>query len=123
VIERWLEGWTRGWCEHDVEAIAALYAEDAVFVSEPFREPERPADYAARVFAEEESAEFRFGKPVIDGDRAAIEYWAVIDGVETLFGVAMIRFGEDGRVVEQRDYWSMQSGRREPRPEWGYTVP
>jgi len=25
-----------------------------------------------------------------------------------------VRFGEDGRVVEQRDYWSMEPGRRPP---------
>ena len=114
----WVEGWTAGWQNADPEPIAALYAEDAVFRSHPFREPERSArDYALRAFADEELVECRFGEPLVGGDRAAVEYWAIlrVDGEqETLAGIALVRFGPDGRVVDQRDYWSMQPGRREP---------
>jgi ketosteroid isomerase-like protein len=114
----WVEGWTSGWENADADGIGALYAEDAVYRSHPFREPERSArDYALRAFADEELVECRFGEPIVDGDRAAVEYWAVLsaDGdEETLAGIAVLRFGEDGRVVEQRDYWSMEPGRRPP---------
>jgi SnoaL-like protein len=114
----WLEGWTRGWETGDAEAIGALYAPDAVFRSHPFREPEKSArDYALRAFADEELVECRFGEPVVDGDRAAVEYWAILaaDGEEeTLAGVALLLFGPDGLVVEQRDYWAMQPGRSAP---------
>jgi ketosteroid isomerase-like protein len=111
----WVEGWTKGWEAGDADAIGALYTPDAVHRSHPFREPEKsPRDYALRAFADEELVECRFGTPVVDGDRAAVEYWAVLsaDGEEeTLAGVALIRFGADGLVTEQRDYWSMQPGR------------
>jgi ketosteroid isomerase-like protein len=114
----WVEGWTTGWQNADPEPIAALYADDAVFRSHPFRQPERSArDYALRAFADEDLVECRFGEPVVAGDRAAVEYWAILraDGEEeTLAGIALIRFGPDGRVGEQRDYWSMQPGRTEP---------
>lgn len=114
----WVEGWTAGWEDADADRIGALYAENAVFRSHPFREPERSAhDYATRAFGDEELIECRFGTPIVDGDRAAVEYWALlsVDGdEETLAGLAVVRFGEDGRVVEQRDYWSMQPGRAEP---------
>ena len=114
----WVEGWTKGWEAGDADAIGALYAEGAVFRSHPFREPEKSGhDYALRAFQDEELVECRFGEPVVDGDRAAIEYWAVLraDGEEeTLAGIALIRLGPDGRVVEQRDYWSMQPGRTPP---------
>jgi hypothetical protein len=114
----YVEGWTKGWQESDPDAIGALYAEGAVYRSHPFRQPEKSArDYALRAFADEELVECRFGEPVIGGDRAAVEYWALLsaDGeIETLAGIAVLRFGEDGRVVEQRDYWSMQPGRVEP---------
>ena len=114
----WVEGWTAGWENADADRIGALYAEGAVFRSHPFREPERSArDYALRAFADEELVECRFSEPIVDGDRAAVEYWAVLsaDGdEETLAGIAVVRFGEDGRVVEQRDYWSMEPGRRPP---------
>jgi ketosteroid isomerase-like protein len=114
----WIEGWTSGWQNADAETIGALYAGDAVFRSHPFREPEKSTrDYALRAFADEELVECRFGEPVVAGDRAAVEYWAIlsVDGdEETLAGIAMLRFGPDGRVVEQRDYWSMEPGRRPP---------
>ncbi len=48
---------------HDAAAIAALYAESAFWQQHPFREPE--PDYLARVFAEEESAQCRFGTPIV----------------------------------------------------------
>jgi ketosteroid isomerase-like protein len=114
----WVEGWARGWEAGDAQAIGALYAPEAVYRSHPFREPERSArDYAARAFSDEELVECRFGEPVVDGDRAAVEYWAVLAAEgeeETLAGIALLRFGPDGLVVDQHDYWSMQPGRAEP---------
>jgi hypothetical protein len=120
-VHGWIDGWTRGWSAHDPEPIAALYAAEAIFVSHPFRAPRVPGEYAAWAFGDEESADFRFGEPVVGDGCAAVEYWAVIrsDGREqTLGGVAVIRFAPDGRVVEQRDYWAMEDGRRVPPPGW-----
>jgi ketosteroid isomerase-like protein len=115
----WVAGWTKGWEAGDADAIGALYADDALFRSHPFREPEKSArEYAVRAFSDEELVECRFSEPLVDGDRAAVEYWAVLsaDGEdETLAGVALIRFGPDGLVVDQRDYWAMQPGRTPPR--------
>jgi hypothetical protein len=31
----------------------------------------------------------------------------------------VLRFGPDGLVAEQRDYWFLADGRHEPPPEWG----
>jgi ketosteroid isomerase-like protein len=83
-VRRWIHGWTRGWSAHDPEPISALYAPDAVFVSHPFRAPQAPREYAVWAFADEESADFRFGEPLVDDGCAAVEYWAVIrsDGGE-----------------------------------------
>ena len=114
----WVEAWQRGWATGDADAIGALYAADAVYRSHPFREPERSAgEYARRAFSGEELAEVRFGEPVVAGDRAAVEYWAVLAADaddETLAGVTVLRFGPDGLVLEHRDYWAMQPGRTPP---------
>jgi len=122
----WVEGWSEGWAAADPDRIAALYAEDALFVSQPFREPHRGRagvrEYARWAFEDEETLDFAFGKPVAVGDRAVVEYRALLrsQGAErTLVGVALIRFGEDGLVSEQRDYWAMEDGRREPPSGWG----
>ena len=70
-------------------------------------------------FAEEDAVECWFGEPVVSGDRAAVEYRALLtyQGREqTLAGTTLLRFAADGRVAEHRDYWAMEEGRRE-RPE------
>jgi hypothetical protein len=62
------------------------------------------------VFAEEESAECRFGAPLFDGDRAAVPLSAQTrltdGGSEDLAGVSLLRFCTDGLVVEERDFWN-----------------
>jgi SnoaL-like domain len=119
---RWRETWLRGWTTKDVEAIAGLYAEGAAFRSQPFRELQEPRAYAEWTFSEQDDAEVWFGEPVVEGDRAACEYWGLVtfEGRdETIAGIAMIRFDEDGLVVEQRDCWNAYQGRREPPAGWG----
>ena len=76
-----------------------------------------PAEYAAWAFADQAAAECRFGAPVVDGARAAVDWWAVVtstDGsVETLAGTSLLRFDDAGLVVEQRDVWAAQAGHHE----------
>ena len=105
----------------DVDAIAALYASNATFYSHPFRERQRPAEYVAWAFADQHAAECRFGAPVVDGDRAAVDWWAVVtstdSSVQSLAGTSLLRFDVEGLVLEQRDAWGDAEGRVE-LPEW-----
>ena len=118
---RWADVWSRAWPRADTDAIAALYADDAVFYSHPFRERQTPAEYVAWAFGEQAAAECRFGEPVAADDRAAVDWWAVItdrDGSrQTVAGTSLLRFDADGLVVEQRDAWADEAGRRE-LPDW-----
>jgi ketosteroid isomerase-like protein len=113
--------WVRAWPAADVQAIAALYAPDAVFHSHPFRDGQSPEEYLEWAFADQAEADCRFGEPVVGGDRAAVAWWGVItskDGsVETVAGTSLLRFDKDGRVVEQRDAWAGEPGRHE-LPQW-----
>ena len=104
--QRWADVWQRGWREHDAAAIAALYAEGAFWQQDPFREPE--PGYLARVFAEEESCECQFDRPIVDGDQAAVRWSAhtrlANGGSENLAGVSLLRFNASGLVVEHLDF-------------------
>ena len=104
--QRWADVWERGWHEHDADAITALYADGAFWQQHPFREPE--PGYLARVFAEEESAECQFGRPIVDGDQAAVHWTAQTrladGGTEDLAGVSVLRFDASGLVLEHRDF-------------------
>ena len=120
---RWAEGWRAAWRAHDVELLRPLYAEDVVFRSQPFRDPQAPSAYAAWAFQDEAEARVWFAEPqVVGGDRAAVEYWGVSihrhGTTETIAGVALLRFGPDGRVVEQRDYLNSADGALEPYEGW-----
>lgn len=111
---RWASEWCKAWIEHDCERVAALYAPGALFLSAPFRDPQEPRAYALQAFEEEDAADPAFGEPLVDADRAAVEYRAVLvyEGKETtLAGTTLLRFRADGLVVEHRDYWALEQGR------------
>ncbi len=107
-------GWRRMWTPSPPST-----QQNALFFSHPFRAPQRPRDYVVWAFADQAHAECRFGEPVVAGDRAAVDWWAVVtatDGaVESLAGTSLLRFDESGLVVEQRDVWAGE--RRASRAE------
>lgn len=123
-VARWSDGWARGWATHDVDLVASLYADDAVHVSAFFREPQPTAEYAAWAFSDEQEAEVWFAEPVIQGDRAAVAWWAISRGLDgrhtTLAGISDLRFEADGLVIWQRDYWNSVEDTATPPPgDWG----
>ena len=119
--QRWVAAWTVAWPAGNAESLEAVYADEAVFYSHPFRERQHWRNYADWAFADQADASCRFGEAVVRDDRAAVDWWAVItsnDGsIETVAGTSLLRFGADGRVVEQRDAWAGEPGRHE-LPDW-----
>lgn len=113
---RFAETWQQGWTHHDVEAIAALYADDAEHTSMPFRPAHQGKqaiiDYIRWSFAAETSPRVHFGTPLVDGDRAAIEFRVESheDGKPvTLAGCVFATFTPDGLAVRTRDYWHVNA--------------
>ncbi len=116
----WVEAWRDGWARHDPAVIAARYAPECRFRSQPFRDLEHGRGaalaYATRSFDEESRATFTFGEPIIGADgRAAVEYRGVIwppDAGEptTIHGVSLLTVGHDGLITEHRDTWTELEG-------------
>ncbi len=126
-VARWVDAWTKAMRTRDPELVAAVYAEDAVARTHPFRAPTSGRngvrEYAKSTFADEETLEVRFGEPVMEGSRATVEYWAVMKTkgeLVTLSGVTVLRFRADGHRIEHRDYWATQPGRVSPPVEWDH---
>jgi SnoaL-like domain len=118
---RWAEAWAAAWPLKDPEPIAALYADDAPYRALAFRDADSALDYLMRTFAEEADITCRFGQPVVSGDRAAVEWWGswIEEGETiTLAGATMLRFDDEGKVVDHRDYWNQADGRIEPYAGW-----
>lgn len=123
---RWADVWQRAWEAREVESVVALYAEGALYSSEPFRVPYRgrdgARDYVSGAFGEEVDVRAWFGQPIVTGNRAAVQWWASLieerKGV-TLAGVSVLTFDSDGLVVDQWDSWNTIDERREPPEGWG----
>ena len=118
----WVEAWLTAWPSGNADALASLYDAEAVFLSHPFRTPLLgPAgarEYVRWAHEDQQAVECAFGEPIVDRDRAAVEWWAIItarDGSqETVAGTSVIRFAPDGHVLEDCAYWASQPGRHEP---------
>jgi predicted SnoaL-like aldol condensation-catalyzing enzyme len=122
---RWATTWERAWADRDAEAILALYDESVAYRALAFRAPDLGlagvGRYLEETFGVEDEIECRFGEPIVDGDRAAVEWWAswVEEGrARTLAGATFLRFDADGRVVDHRDYWNEADGREPAYPDW-----
>jgi ketosteroid isomerase-like protein len=123
---RWAEGYEHAWRAADPEAAAALYAPDALYRSEPFRDPHVGRDgvlaYTRRAYATETGQEPRFGRPFASGAAAAVEWWATMrEGGQpaTLIGTSVLTFTPDGPVATGRDYWFLETGTHPPFEGWG----
>ena len=121
---RWADAWRRGWETLDPDPILARYAPDALLSTEPFRDPYRGLggirDYVTRALGEEEDPQVWMSEAIVDGDRAAVSWWASLreGGADaTLAGTSVLRFDDQGLVIEQWDAWNVLPERRPP-PDW-----
>ena len=125
-VSRWVRNYTKAWLKKDAKAITSLFTEDATYHSHPFRPVTQGRksilDYTLGALDVEQIYEVRFGKPVVEGSRAAVEYWTTMkEKVEdvTLAGCIMLRFAKDGLCKELHDYWVLQPGKVPASPKWG----
>jgi hypothetical protein len=114
------------WEKGDADAVVSLFTEDAVYRSSPFREPhvghEGIRSYWEGATGSQSKARVRFGTPITQGERTAVEWWTTMldDGAEiTLPGILFLRFAPDGRCEELREAWNVAEGMLPPYPGWG----
>jgi hypothetical protein len=122
----WIEGYRRAWETADTDLVLTLFTEDASYRSNPFEEPhlghEGIRAYWDGATSVQRDARVRMGRPFVDGDRVAVEWWTEMtsDGADvTLPGCLLLRFAPDGRCRDLREYWNVQPGRVGPFDGWG----
>lgn len=125
-LNGWIDGYRRAWEQADTELVLTLFTEDASYRSNPFEEPHRGHEgiraYWDGVTGQQRDARVRMGRPFVDGDRVAVEWWTTMEsqGEEvTLPGCLLLRFEADGRCSDLREYWNVTGGRVEPFEDWG----
>lgn len=126
VVNRWIRNYAKAWLKKDAKAIASLFTEDATYHSHPFRPVNQGRksilDYTLGALDVGEVYQVLFGKPVVEGSRAAVEYWTTMkEKLEdvTLAGCVMLHFGKNGLCKELHDYWVLQTGQVQAPLHWG----
>jgi SnoaL-like domain len=125
-VDEWLERYRRAWETADPDAAAALFTEAVVYRSSPFREPHVGRDgireYWERATGDQSDVAVRFGRPITEGNRTAVEWWTTMRDERTevtLPGILFLRFAPDGRCEELREAWMVAEERLEPYSGWG----
>jgi predicted SnoaL-like aldol condensation-catalyzing enzyme len=130
LVDDWIEGYRRAWEQADTPAAVALFTADASYRSHPLRPAHAGHDgiaaYWSEVTAEQREPRVRFGDPIVDGDRVAVEWWTTLlaggDPI-TLAGCLVLAFAADGRCRDLRECWNLAEGRRDPAADWGRLDP
>jgi len=123
-VEAWIESLRLSWESGDAVRIGALFTDDE-YLTNPFAAALVGRDSIVAYWSEEMSTqdrvEVRMGRPLIDGDRVAVEWWAVItgnDGQLTDAGALVLDFS-GGRCRRLAEYWMLEEGNVEPGEGWG----
>jgi hypothetical protein len=122
----WIEEYSRAWHEADAEAAARLFTDNALYCSHPLRPPavgpHGVEEYWRTATATQQDQHVRFGAPIVSGRSVAVEFWTTMkdSGEEiTLPGCLLLRFADDGRCAELREYWFVEPGIHSPAANWG----
>lgn len=125
-VATWAESYARAWVEMDAEAAADLFAEDATYRSFIFDEPHIGRDgvraYWSEVTATQSEVHVTMGRPIVDGPRAAVEFWTTMEnsGEEvTLVGCLLLTFDDEGRCRSLDEYYEFAQGFLDPPADWG----
>lgn len=125
-VNEWAERYARAWEDADEDAAAELFSEDATYRSNIFEDPHRGREgirsYWRQVTSTQSNIRVRVGRPLIDEDRVALEWWTTMDNEGapvTLPGCLLLRFGEDGLCHTLHEYYLFGEGHLVPPPEWG----
>jgi SnoaL-like domain len=126
-VDEWLTHYRRAWETADDQAVAGLFAENATYRSNPFRDPHHGraaiAEYWRTATRTQTNVKVRFGRPFIDGDRVAVEWWTEMEDEGTpilLVGALILQFQSDGLCRALREYYNLETGiAAPPVAGWG----
>jgi ketosteroid isomerase-like protein len=113
-LERWIETYERAWRTAGTDSLAQLFAPDATYLTEPYREPHRGLEAIARLWeAEREGPEEAF---TMSSEIVAVEGDTGVARIEVAYGDPVDR--------EWRDIWIVrldERGRAVAFEEWPFS--
>ena len=130
LVDTWIEAYRRAWEQADAAAAGSLFSDDASYRSHPLQPAHAGRDgvaaYWSEVTADQRDPRVRFGDPIVDGDRVAVEWWTTMlaggDPI-TLAGCLLLAFAADGRCRDLRECWNLADRLVDPPDDWGRLDP
>ncbi len=122
-----VDGYGQTWGSWDIGAFVELFSDDVVYVAHP-TETTVVGRAALAPYLEGQQAQMgtisvRMGKPIVDRDYVAAEFWATAtnrDGEETTTGCLIAQLDPtDGLCTHFREYWFDTEGHHRPYAGWG----
>ncbi|MET9338293.1 MULTISPECIES: YybH family protein [unclassified Nonomuraea] len=110
-LASWMDAYIRAWHTNDPDDIGALFADDAVYFTEPYAEPWRGKDAIVTRWLERKDTD---GPAAFEYEPVAVtEEVAVVKGVTTYPDTAfsnlwLVRLDAGGRCTEFVEYWMEQ---------------
>lgn len=108
LMEAAVQAYFDGFRRHDLETIAALFADDAT-AEDPVGTPRHEGIAAIRAFYTESIATGAVLEPQgairIAADYAAFAFHAVVPGMGHVEVIDTFRFNEDGKIIEMRAFF------------------
>jgi hypothetical protein len=74
------------------------------------------------VTATQAEVQVTMGRPIVDGPRAAVEFWTTMENSGeqvTLVGCLLLTFDDDGRCRSLNEYYEFAQGLHDPPGHWG----
>jgi hypothetical protein len=121
-----VEGYGRTWESWDFSGFVDLFSEEVVYVAHATEEKvvgrKALASYIRKEAEDQGRASVRIGRPVIEGDHVAAEFWVTRSNENqdwTTAGSFIAQLGADGRCTFFREYWFDVPGHIEAYDGWG----
>lgn len=124
-LKGWVEELREAWEAGDPGRAGSLFTVQAEYHHHPFRPPlqgrQEIEEYWMTATAGDQRISVTMGEPLLDGDRAAVEWWARTvtgDHVTTDCGALVLTF-EGNLCASLREYWILAEGAIDPVAGWG----
>jgi ketosteroid isomerase-like protein len=121
-----VDGYGRAWESWDIPGFVDLFSDDVTYVAHATEETvigrEALSEYLEKEAADQGPVKVEMGKPVVDGNRVAAEFWVAAtsgDRDATIAGCFIVSLGPDGRCSSFREYWFDVPGQTRAYEGWG----
>jgi hypothetical protein len=113
-VDNWIAGYRTAWESNEPDDIRVLFADDATYLTAPFRKPWRGVDEIVAGWIEKRDepgdATFSWFSLGETEDRAFVQGETVYRDAETYSNLWVIDFDSEGRATAFTEWWMDQTG-------------